>query len=282
MRSLGLVALSLAGVAALGAAQAASSPKAAIEQAAAAPFRDEIVRDAHALCSDLTPAAGATIAPAIAPPGASCETATKDAFAATTPTTTFAATTVYVHTAATQLTVKGTRATGVFPLIFESVTGSTAKLEPAGRYRLQLEQIAGRWLVSSQARLIPIPDCQLNPPGRCHPGVQRLLFVLGESVPQQLEEAIVIPKAVKHAGGRVLREFEAGARVTAQSGCLACHKIGSLGNRGPGPNLTHVGERLDMHQIEDALISPREPMPSFNHLPRNKLHALVRFLTLLR
>jgi len=44
-----------------------------------------------------------------------------------------------------------------------------------------------------------------------------------------------------HAGGRVqaggaqLAEYEAGKKVVAQSGCLACHKIGENGNAGPRP-----------------------------------------------
>ena len=33
-------------------------------------------------------------------------------------------------------------------------------------------------------------------------------------------------------------KYEAGKLVAAQSGCLACHKIGENGNGGPGPNLT--------------------------------------------
>ena len=36
----------------------------------------------------------------------------------------------------------------------------------------------------------------------------------------------------------VAAKYEAGKLVVAQSGCLACHKIGENGNGGPGPNLT--------------------------------------------
>jgi len=36
----------------------------------------------------------------------------------------------------------------------------------------------------------------------------------------------------------------AGQEVVAQSGCLACHKLGDNGNNGPGPELTHIGARL--------------------------------------
>ena len=43
------------------------------------------------------------------------------------------------------------------------------------------------------------------------------------------------PQSVLSAGGKTLAEYEAGKRVVAQSGCLACHKIGDNGNDGPGP-----------------------------------------------
>ena len=39
----------------------------------------------------------------------------------------------------------------------------------------------------------------------------------------------------------VAPEYEAGKEVAAQSGCLACHKIGENGNDGPGPELTEIG-----------------------------------------
>src|SRR5918998_4670191 len=39
----------------------------------------------------------------------------------------------------------------------------------------------------------------------------------------------------------VAAEYEAGKLVAAQSGCLACHKIGENGNDGPGPELTDIG-----------------------------------------
>ena len=42
----------------------------------------------------------------------------------------------------------------------------------------------------------------------------------------------------------MLAQYEAGKQVVAQSGCLACHKIGENGNGGPGPTLTEIGARL--------------------------------------
>jgi mono/diheme cytochrome c family protein len=96
------------------------------------------------------------------------------------------------------------------------------------------------------------------------------------------ELAIEPPSAVALAGGAELAEFKLGRLVTAQSGCLACHRIGNNGNRGPGPDLTRVGSRLSPREIERGLISPQAPMPSFRRLPRAEFKAIVQFLALLR
>jgi hypothetical protein len=94
--------------------------------------------------------------------------------------------------------------------------------------------------------------------------------------------AIAPPPAVRRAGGRELAEFKLGRTAMAQSGCLACHRIGSEGNRGPGPALTHIGSALSRRGIEHALTDPSAPMPSFKHLPAAKFKALVEFLSELR
>jgi menaquinol-cytochrome c reductase cytochrome b/c subunit len=73
--------------------------------------------------------------------------------------------------------------------------------------------------------------------------------------------------------------FEAGALVVGQSGCLACHVIGSNGNSGPGPNLTHIGSLLPMAAIASTLRNPTAPMPSFRNLPPQKFQNLVGFLS---
>lgn len=90
------------------------------------------------------------------------------------------------------------------------------------------------------------------------------------------------PAAVIRAGGGQLAQFKLGRTVATQSGCLACHRIGEGGNRGPGPELTHVAERLPPQAIARSLEVPVESMPSFEHLPRAKFRALVVFLSLLR
>jgi ubiquinol-cytochrome c reductase cytochrome b subunit/menaquinol-cytochrome c reductase cytochrome b/c subunit len=94
--------------------------------------------------------------------------------------------------------------------------------------------------------------------------------------------AISPPPAVVKAGGQRLAEFEQGRMVVAQSGCLACHRIGQAGSTGPGPSLTHIGSTLSRHGIEHALIDPHAPMLSFRHLPPAKFKAVVAFLSELR
>jgi ubiquinol-cytochrome c reductase cytochrome b subunit/menaquinol-cytochrome c reductase cytochrome b/c subunit len=90
------------------------------------------------------------------------------------------------------------------------------------------------------------------------------------------------PTAVVQAGGTTLSEFEAGKAVVAQSGCLACHKIGENGNAGPGPNLTHIASRLPRQGIARTLVNPTAPMPSFKNLPPQKFEAIVNFLSQLK
>jgi menaquinol-cytochrome c reductase cytochrome b/c subunit len=74
----------------------------------------------------------------------------------------------------------------------------------------------------------------------------------------------------------VPRQFE------AQSGCLACHKIGENGNGGPGPNLSDIADKLPKAAIRRTLDNPTAPMPSFRGLDPDKKTALVNFLSQLR
>jgi mono/diheme cytochrome c family protein len=80
----------------------------------------------------------------------------------------------------------------------------------------------------------------------------------------------------------VAKRYEAGKLVAAQSGCLACHKIGENGNDGPGPHLTTIGSKLEPGAIRRTLENPTAPMPSFANLPPEKLTALVNFLSSLK
>jgi hypothetical protein len=283
MLSFRLLAVPLVGLALFGVAGATDSPHAAITNAAVAPYRDVLLRDAPGLCSDLTRP------PKIVPSashGASCEQTVKSVFAATASPSLPRNVVISLHASVTRLEIQGHRATGTFSLT--ATEPRTHHGTPGwgilglGNYRLSLEEVAGRWLVSTQARLIAVRDCQLNPHAHCHPGVADLLFVLGVPVDRTLTEELPTPTAVQRAGNRERREFAAGGTVFAQSGCLACHKIGDTGNPGPGQSLTHIGAQLSSPQIEHALLSPRQPMPSFRHLPARKLHDLIRFLTLMR
>jgi hypothetical protein len=139
-----------------------------------------------------------------------------------------------------------------------------------------LTREAGRWRVSSPA-FLSLSTCPAIALAECQPGSKVLRLATIES-----GEITYIPKAVRLGGARELREYEAGSLVAEQSGCLACHRIGGEGHRGPGQALTHVGSQLDDQLLRQALIDPQAPMPSFKHLPHARLAPLVRFLALLR
>ncbi|HEX5194920.1 MAG TPA: c-type cytochrome [Solirubrobacteraceae bacterium] len=79
--------------------------------------------------------------------------------------------------------------------------------------------------------------------------------------------------------------FRAGELVVGQSGCEACHLIGSNGNNGPGPDLTHIGSQLRPAAIAATLRNPTAPMPSFANLAKNqpkKFQDLINFLGMLQ
>ena len=93
---------------------------------------------------------------------------------------------------------------------------------------------------------------------------------------------LATPASVRTTGGVTLAEYEAGKKVVAQSGCLACHKLGDNGNAGPGPPLTHIAARLPRQGIARTLVNPTAPMPSFKNLPPAKFNAIVNFLSQLK
>jgi ubiquinol-cytochrome c reductase cytochrome b subunit/menaquinol-cytochrome c reductase cytochrome b/c subunit len=90
------------------------------------------------------------------------------------------------------------------------------------------------------------------------------------------------PEAVIAEGTAAVRQFESGKQVVAQSGCLACHKIGENGNDGPGPPLTEIGERLPRQALARTLVNPTAPMPSFRDLPQEQFDDMVEFLARLK
>ncbi len=113
-------------------------------------------------------------------------------------------------------------------------------------------------------------------------GAMAFLTWEGASTGSPYTVEIATPAAVRQAGGRMLAEFEAGRKVIAGSGCLACHKLGENGNNGPGPELTHVGARIPRQGIARTLVNPTAPMPSFRHLPPKKFQEAVAFLSQLK
>jgi menaquinol-cytochrome c reductase cytochrome b/c subunit len=108
------------------------------------------------------------------------------------------------------------------------------------------------------------------------------LTYLGASAgpPTQIDKPI--SAAVKAQGAKMVAEVEKGRQVAAQSGCLACHKIGENGNAGPGPQLTDIADRLPKQAIARTLVNPTAPMPSFKNLPPDKFNALVTYLSSLK
>jgi quinol-cytochrome oxidoreductase complex cytochrome b subunit len=81
---------------------------------------------------------------------------------------------------------------------------------------------------------------------------------------------------------KVAPQFESGKQIAAQAGCLACHKFEHNGNDGPGPELTHIGEKLPREAIARTLINPTSPMPSYRDLDQRKFDDLVDFLASLQ
>jgi ubiquinol-cytochrome c reductase cytochrome b subunit/menaquinol-cytochrome c reductase cytochrome b/c subunit len=98
--------------------------------------------------------------------------------------------------------------------------------------------------------------------------------------PNQID--IEPPASVMAGGAEAIRTFEAGKQVVAQSGCLACHKIGENGNTGPGPDLSEIGGRLPRQAIARTLVNPTAPMPAYTELSPEKRDALVEFLAQLK
>ncbi|MCW3049127.1 MAG: c-type cytochrome [Solirubrobacterales bacterium] len=101
--------------------------------------------------------------------------------------------------------------------------------------------------------------------------------------PTQISEPT--PASVIAQGPQAVKQFNAGKQVVAQSGCLACHKIGENGNSGPGPELTRIADRIPAQAIARTLVNPTSPMPSFSSLKQKspqKFSAMVDFLSQLK
>jgi menaquinol-cytochrome c reductase cytochrome b/c subunit len=81
---------------------------------------------------------------------------------------------------------------------------------------------------------------------------------------------------------QVAAQYEPGKLVVAQTGCLACHKLGDNGNAGPGPDLTHIGARIPRNAILRSLQAGPGVMPSFQDFPQRKLNDIADFLASLK
>jgi menaquinol-cytochrome c reductase cytochrome b/c subunit len=103
----------------------------------------------------------------------------------------------------------------------------------------------------------------------------------GESVDDRIKDAAAdgAPTEIERRGAP---GTDAGRDLVASSGCLGCHRIGSNGNQGPGPDLTTVGGRLPARAIADVLVDPDAPMPSYAGLPGAQRREIVRYLSSLR
>jgi ubiquinol-cytochrome c reductase cytochrome b subunit/menaquinol-cytochrome c reductase cytochrome b/c subunit len=111
------------------------------------------------------------------------------------------------------------------------------------------------------------------------------LTYLGASAGAPTQIDMPTPQRIVAQGPDVVRTYESGRQVAAQSGCLACHKIGNNGNDGPGPELTDIADRLPGQAIERTLINPTSPMPSFKGLQQRspeRFNDLVMYLSQLK
>jgi menaquinol-cytochrome c reductase cytochrome b/c subunit len=79
----------------------------------------------------------------------------------------------------------------------------------------------------------------------------------------------------------VPKRYEEGKLIVAQSGCLACHKLGENGNNGPGPELTHIGQRIPRSAIIRSVEIGPAIMPSYRDLGPQKINAVADFLSYL-
>ncbi len=77
----------------------------------------------------------------------------------------------------------------------------------------------------------------------------------------------------------VAKQYEPGKQVVAQSGCLSCHKLGTNGNNGPGPELSEIGARIPRAAIIRSLQIGPGIMPSYKDLPQKKLDDAAAFLS---
>jgi mono/diheme cytochrome c family protein len=251
-----------------------------ISSAARAPYIAVAARDASALCADFTSMAASRLARGVSQ-SANCEERVAEAFARSAP----------FETKLQSVVLSDFKVSGVMQHGNVASAAVTYGVDGSGvRVTLELARVGGAWRVSSQPTLRLVGGCYVGGvlTASCPKNARVALFSIGRlelrSEPGGVngQQLVPVPPTVEDAGGRKLSEFNAGMKVVAQTGCLACHRIGQQGNVGPGPNLTHIGSMLSERQIEHAIVDPSAPMPSFKNLPREKFTAMVEFLAQLQ
>jgi hypothetical protein len=257
-----------------------SDTTAEVSRAARGPYIAVMERAARALCADFTPAAASHLARGVSQ-STSCDERVAEAFARSAPfepkvqpvaPNAFRTNSVVQH---------GDTASVV---IAYGVRGKGAQVT------LALVKTGGTWRVATRPTLRLVNGCYVREmlTENCPKDARVMLFSIGKPELRSRQNGplgvdgqplVPVPSALASAGGRELREFNAGMKVVAQAGCMACHRIGDQGNSGLGPNLTHLGSALSKRQIEHAIVDPSVPMPSFKNLPGAKLAAVVGFLS---
>ena len=90
--------------------------------------------------------------------------------------------------------------------------------------------------------------------------------------------AVAATFALAGTGTAAASEDEARGRELVNSlGCKGCHKIGGSGGA-MGPALDGLGKRLEDDSIREQLIKGGAGMPSYQHLSKEDLDALVDYL----
>jgi hypothetical protein len=269
----------VATLAGLAAAPSAGSQRTAIGAAAVAPVNALLERNPTKLCAAFVPA----VAEALVVGRQATETCAAAAAAvftriATSPTQTVSR---YTQAQVYALQVSGKHASAVISGAYATSSApgavSFVTLHAIQPLRISFERIDGTWLIASPARLGSV--CVSS---TCATGSETPLLSYGQPAAPAPAPSVAVPRAVRREGRATVREFERGRLGVMRSGCLACHRVGLSGNRGPGPNLTHAGSLLTEAQIARALIDPRPPMPSFKRLPKAQFRAVVRFLRALK
>jgi hypothetical protein len=236
-----------------------------VAAAALAPYRAFLQKEPARLCADFVPSASAYLARAH---GGDCPSMLRGYMG----THSKVATLPPERRLGVQVAVHGRWASAL--LSYEDASMTPAR----GRIEVAMEEVGPRWLVATRPMVARVPGCLDQVP--CPPGTATVIFTLGHPTTAHLA-TISVPTSGLSPGAKP-RIVQAGEQIAVTAGCIACHRIGRTGNRGPGPPLTHIGARLNEAQLRRVLATPLGVMPSFRGLPKPKRESLLRFLALLQ